>query len=295
MNNILKHKLLILYITLSLIASIFMVLNRSNFVFDLRSIYALGVYPIQSATQNISKAFVYLYTSVTDIFTLQSQLQVLRDRIAELNGTALEYEQLRQENSRLRALLNEAPTDEYPLEYAEIVSKDPQNFYNTIVINKGRAHGIVVGMPVISYKNGYKGLVGKVVEVRKYNSRVLSLIDERSQISVMLDSSKATGIMSGQNPRSTQTHLQYIDLQIDIEEGEKVYTSGMGGVFPSGILVGNVFKVEKKNYGLFHDLYIEPIVDFSTLENVYVIKKIPDREIIMLANEEYEEGEVTNK
>ena len=56
-----------------------------------------------------------------------------------------------------------------------------------------------------------------------------------------------------------------------------------------------MFKVEKKNYGLFHDLYIEPIVDFSTLENVYVIKKIPDREIIMLANEEYEEGEVTNK
>ena len=111
----------------------------------------------------------------------------------------------------------------------------------------------------------------------------------------MLESSKATGIMSGQNPRSTQTHLQYIDLQIDVEEGEKVYTSGMGGVFPSGILVGNVFKVEKKNYGLFHDLYIEPIVNFSTLENVYVIKKIPDREIIMLANEEYEEGEVTNK
>ena len=110
MNNILKHKLLILYITLSLIASIFMVLNRSNFVFDLRSIYALGVYPVQNATQNISKAFVYLYTSITDIFTLQSQLQVLRDRIAELNGTALEYEQLRQENSRLRALLNEAPT-----------------------------------------------------------------------------------------------------------------------------------------------------------------------------------------
>ena len=71
-----------------------------------------------------------------------------------------------------------------------------------------------------------------------------------------------------------------------VEEGERVVTSGMGGVFPKGILVGTIFKVEKKNYGLFHDLYVEPSVDFSTLENVYVIKKIPDQEIIMLANED---------
>ena len=97
--------------------------------------------------------------------------------------------------------------------------------------------------------------------------------------------------MVGQSPKSTQTHLQYIDLQMDVEEGERVVTSGMGGVFPKGILVGTIFKVEKKNYGLFHDLYVEPAVNFSTLENVYVIKKIPDQEIIMLANEEDDNGE----
>ncbi|MDO6993836.1 rod shape-determining protein MreC [Brachyspira innocens] len=288
MKLFLKHKLLTLYILLNLIAAMLMVLNRSNFVFNLQSIYALGVYPIQSATKSVSRAFVYLYTSITDIFTLQGQVQVLKDRIAELSGAALEYEQLSAENDRLRALLNEAPTDEYALEYAEIVSKDPQNFYTTIVINKGSAHGIVVGMPVISYQNGYKGLVGKVVEVRRYNSRILSLVDQRSQISVMLESSRTTGIMVGQSPKSTQTHLQYIDLQMDVEEGERVVTSGMGGVFPKGILVGTIFKVEKKNYGLFHDLYVEPTVNFSTLENVYVIKKVPDQEIIMLANEEDE-------
>ena len=203
MNAIIKHKLLIIYIALNLIAGMLMVLNRSNFVFNFRSIYSLGIYPIQSATKSISKAFVYIYTSINDIFTLQNQIQNLRDRIAELSGTALEYEQLSRENERLRALLNEIPTDNYPLEYAEIVSKDPQNFYNTIVINKGSANGIVVGMPVISYKDGYKALVGRVVDVRRYNSRVLSLIDQRSQISVMLESSRATGIMTGQNPKST--------------------------------------------------------------------------------------------
>ena len=286
MKHFIKHKLLILYIMLNLIAAILMVLSRSNFVFDIKSIYSLGIYPIQSATKNISMSFVYLYTSITDIFTLQSEVQVLKDRIAELSGAELEYEQLSKENARLRALLNEVPISDYPLEYAEIVSKDPQNFYTTIVINKGSAHGIVVGMPVISYQNGYKGLVGKVVEVRRYNSRILSLIDQRSQISVMLESSRTTGIMVGQGPKSIQTHLQYIDLQMDVEEGERVVTSGMGGVFPKGILVGTIFKIEKKNYGLFHDLYVEPAVVFSSLDNVYVIKKMPDQEIIMLANEE---------
>ena len=75
-----------------------------------------------------------------------------------------------------------------------------------------------------------------------------------------------------------------------MEEGDRVITSGMGGVFPRGILVGTIFKVEKKSYGLFHDLYVEPVVNFSTLENVYIIKKIPDREIVNLANEESEEN-----
>ena len=290
MNAIIKHKLLIIYIALNLIAGMLMVLNRSNFVFNFRSIYSLGIYPIQSATKSISKAFVYIYTSINDIFTLQNQVQVLRDRIAELSGTALEYEQLSRENERLRALLNDMPTDNYPLEYAEIVSKDPQNFYNTIVINKGSANGIVVGMPVISYRNGYKALVGRVVETRRYNSRVLSLIDQRSQISVMLEGLRATGIMTGQSPKSIQAHLEYIDLQLDVEEGDRVITSGMGGVFPRGILAGTIFKVEKKNYGLFHDLYVETAVNFSTLENVYIIKKIPDREIVNLANEESEEN-----
>lgn len=290
MNVIIKHKLLIIYIALNLIAGMLMVLNRSNFVFSFRSIYSLGIYPIQSTTKSVSKAFVYIYTSINDIFTLQNQVQVLRDRIAELSGTALEYEQLRMENERLRALLSDMPTDNYPLEYAEIVSKDPQNFYNTIVINKGSANGIVVGMPVISYRNGYKALVGRVVEARRYNSRVLSLIDQRSQISVMLEGLRATGIMTGQSPKSAQAHLEYIDLQLDVEEGDRVITSGMGGVFPRGILAGTIFKVEKKNYGLFHDLYVEPAVNFSTLENVYIIKKIPDREIVNLANEETEEN-----
>lgn len=263
-----------------------MVLNRSNFVFDIKSIYSFGVYPLQSATKNISQAFVYLYTSVTDIFVLQKKLDILKNRVVELGGAALEYEQLSRENARLRALLNEAPTDNYPLEYAEIVSKDPQNFYTTIIVNKGSANGIVVGMPVIAYQDGHKGLVGKVVEVRRYNSRVLSLLDQRSQISVMLESSRATGIMVGQSPKSSKPHLQFIDLQIDVEEGEKVLTSGMGGVFPKDILVGTVFKVEKKSYGLFHDLYVAPTVDFSTLENVYIVNKIPDQEIIELSNEE---------
>ena len=69
-----------------MIAGILMVLNRSNFVFNFRSIYSLGIYPIQNATKNISKAFVYIYTSVKDIFTLQSQIQVLRDRKRKIKG-----------------------------------------------------------------------------------------------------------------------------------------------------------------------------------------------------------------
>ncbi len=270
---------------LSVLSSLLLVLHKSNFSFDVRTIYSLSIYPLQSATKNISQAFVKLYTGISDILILQDQVDIFRGRIAELEGTALEYDQLYKENIRLRQILNEKPEDEYALEFAEIVSKDPQNFYTTLIVNKGSVHGVATGMPVIAYQNGRKGLVGKVVEVRLYNSRVLSVVDQRSKTSVMLEASRSTGIMSGQSPKSAQTYLEYIDREIDVEEGERVITSGMGGLYPKGIWVGNIFKVEKKSYGLFHDLYIEPIVSFSSLEDVYIVKKLPDEEVIELLDE----------
>lgn len=264
-----------------------LVLHKSNFVFDIKSLYAFGLYPLQSATKNISKAFVKIYTGITDIITLQDSLEAMRNRVATLEGTALEYRQLKSENDRLKKLLNDRPVDDnYELEYAEIVSKDPQNFYRTIVINKGSVDGISVGMPVIAYQNGVKGLVGKIIEVRNYYSRVLSLSDETSQISVMLETSHAAGIMSGQSLKSQEAYLGYIDRSVEVEEGERVITSGMGGVFSKGILVGTIFKVEKKIYGLFHDLYVSPVVDFSSLEDVYIIKKMPEPEVLDLAGED---------
>lgn len=270
---------------LSVLSSLLLVLHKSNFSFDVRTIYSLSIYPLQSATKNISQAFVKLYTGISDILVLQEQVAIFRGRIAELEGTALEYDQLYRENIRLRQILNEKPEAEYALEFAEIVSKDPQNFYTTLIVNKGSVHGVATGMPVIAYQNGRKGLVGKVVEVRLYNSRVLSIVDQRSKTSVMLEASRATGIMSGESPKSAQTYLEYIDREIDVEEGERVITSGMGGLYPKGIWVGNIFKVEKKSYGLFHDLYIEPIVSFSSLEDVYIVKKLPDEEVIELLDE----------
>lgn len=288
MNTVLKHKVLVLYIGLNIFAALLMVLHKSNFSFNIRTIYSLSIYPLQNATKNISQAFVKLYTGITDVFILRDQIIILRDRISDLEGTALEYDELYRENIRLRQTLNEKPQGEYPLEYAEIISKDPQNFYITIIINKGSAHGISVGMPVIAYQNGVKGLVGKIIETRLYNSRVLSIVDQRSKISVMLEASRTTGIMTGQSPKSAQTYLEYIDRDVDVDEGERVVTSGMGGVFPKGILVGNIFKIEKKSYGLFHDIYVEPIVLFSSLEDVYIVKKIPDEEVIELLSEEDE-------
>lgn len=270
---------------LNIVATLLMVLHRSDFSFDIKSIYSVSIYPLQSATKNISQSFVKLYTGISDIFVLQDQILILRDRIVELEGTALEYDELYRENVRLRQILNERPKDEYPLEYAEIISKDPQNFYTTIIVNKGSVHGLSVGMPVISYQYGIKGLVGKVIETRLYSSRVLAIVDQRSKTSVMLEASRVTGIMSGQSPKATQAYLEYIDRDVDVDEGERVITSGMGGVFPKGILVGTIFKIEKKSYGLFHDIYIEPIVDFSSLEDVYIVKKMPDEEVLELLDE----------
>ncbi len=281
LSFIVKFKSIVLYCFLSLFSIACIVFSATDFSFNLKSLYMVGIYPLQVAGLNISRSVGRIYENINDIDRLQEELNISRQRLAELETTMANVAELRTDNDRLRRILGEKLEIDN-VEYAQVVSKDPQNFFMTIVVNKGTTSGIAVGMPVIGYSKGIRAVVGKIIEVRANYSKVLPLTDKNLQIGAMLDISRNSGILMGQSLNSSLCYLQFIDKSVDVEEGELVVTSGMGGLFPKGYAIGHVFNIEKKNYGLFHDMYVEPIIDLSSLEEVYIIKRTMDPEITQL-------------
>ncbi len=144
------------------------------------------------------------------------------------------------------------------------------------MVNKGSVDGVKRDMAVIAYQNGLQGLVGKVVLVNKYTSTVKPILDSSLYIAAMFQKSRYTGLISGDSEDNSEyLIMKYINKEAMnyIEYGDLVITSGLGGVYPKGIHIGRVRKIEAKTYQTSMEAYIEPIIDFSRLEYVFILEK----------------------
>ncbi|MFA7465617.1 MAG: rod shape-determining protein MreC, partial [Syntrophales bacterium] len=132
-------------------------------------------------------------------------------------------------------------------------------------INKGTADGSKAGLAVISVE----GVVGRIVESSWNVSRVLLAIDYNSNIDAMIQGTRSQGILQGGGAMGC--NLKYVERSEEVKVGDAVLTSGMGGIFPKGLLIGTVVSVDRKDSGLFQKIEVMPAVYFSRLEEVSVI------------------------
>jgi rod shape-determining protein MreC len=226
---------------------------------------------------------LYLVSSfVSGTIDSIQELAVLRDDYKELSGRMERYQHLernaaeiRAENYRLRDQLSFAQIVEYKWTAAEIVGRDPDNLFLTLLINKGKAHGIEKDMPVIAYQNGLEALVGKVAQTGQFESYILPLYDERSKVSARFAQNRYEGITEGQGSIEKPLLVQSIDKRARyvVQMGDLLVTSGMGGIYPPGITIGRVNKVVIGEDETSFKTEIEPAVVFSKLEHVFVIEK----------------------
>ena len=186
---------------------------------------------------------------------------------------------LQEENLRLReALLAEGRLkDLYALQsrhftasrIAQVYARDPSSWFSTFLINKGRADGISKDMAVIASA----GVVGRVIEVSRDTAKVLLITDPNSALDVINQRSRSQGILEGKTDKVCI--LKYVQKSDDIQEGDPMITSGLGGIFPKGLMVGAVNRVEKRRPGLFQYVEVTPSVDLSKLEEVLVLGESP--------------------
>lgn len=202
--------------------------------------------------------YIYLWHTHRDNLALQEENRKLLNTIANLRET-------QQENLRLRKLLNFDEKFKLQSAVARVISKDVTNEFRSVRINRGESSGIKKNMAVVTEE----GIVGRILRTTQNTSDVVTLLDPLSAVDVIDERSRARGIIEGLTEDLCQ--LKYTVRTDDIVLGDLLVSSGLGGIFPKGIVVGTVAKVYKKPFGISQDVEVQPSVNFSKLEEVLVI------------------------
>lgn len=198
--------------------------------------------------------------------SLREENRLLRERIDLLNRRIEESRLLNIENQRLKDILGFKNAIPYTTIPAEVIGRDPTNWSNSLIIDKGAVLGIRQGKAVISMK----GLIGRVLEVGRHSSRILLITDPNSKVGAVIQRNRQGGILVGRP--DGRCKIIYIALDSDVVKGDKVITAGFGGVFPKGILIGDVVDVGKEPGRLYKYAIVCPAQDMTKLEEVLCIK-----------------------
>jgi rod shape-determining protein MreC len=224
---------------------------------------------VTGVQRSISTAFFNIRDFLTAPRNLQELIQTnsqLEERVAQLEAEVVTLREQSADVERLEALLDaakEAPENRYVA--AKVIGRDTSPFLHYLILDQGSDGGIRRGMPVVNEK----GLVGRITEVSASASKLQLITDPDSVINARIQESRAEGILVG---RATgELEMIYISQDIKVTVGEIVVTSGLGGGFPSEILIGRVVSVHRRDYELYQTVIIEPRSDFSRLEMVLII------------------------
>ena len=229
-----------------------------------------------------TRSGIYEFTSLISRTILSvKELADLRKEYTELLKQLERFEELErsnaeiyQENQRLREQLGFAQSLRYRRIPAQISGRDPNNLFSAVVINKGSYSGVSNNMAVVAWQNGTRALVGKVIQSGAFESLVMPIFDINSQVSSRFSVSRYEGIVEGQGSFEAPLLMRFVPKRArdEINTGDIVISSGMGGVFPSGINIGRVGGVNSLEYETTLEVEIIPMIDFSRLEYVFLIE-----------------------
>jgi rod shape-determining protein MreC len=203
---------------------------------------------------------------ITEIQTLRQRNAELEEALAQFQAELVELREIASDYQRLADLWDYASTARnQQTVLAEVINFDPSGLRRTIVINRGTRDGIARGMPVVVRQ----GLVGRVTSVTANAARVLLVTDEASFVSARLQTSRAPGTVVGR--LAGNLRMEQIPLDADVQEGDLVITSGLGGNFPADLTIGQVQSRRQFEFELNQQAEVRSLVDFDTLEFVLVI------------------------
>lgn len=257
------------------LALVLLILDRAGNLNTPQDLAQRSLGPAERLLARIGNDLGEIFGTLRDLRSLRAENERLRARIEELTLVSVQRVESEKENERLRELLSfKRANPNYTLLAAQVVARerparitghDPSNLIEAIRIDQGRRDGVMPGMAVVTAR----GLVGRVIEVGESWSKILLLLDESSAVAALVQESRATGVVEGV---ANDLIIRYIPHEQSIEPGDIILTSGLGGEFPKGLVVGTVEEVRKHDVDPYQEATVRSPIDFTQLEYVFVIK-----------------------
>ncbi len=232
--------------------------------------------PLQESVSGGLRRLREGWATVRGIGGLALENQRMTAEIARLLGEVRDLKSLERENEELRGVLGFATRAQRDLIPAEVIARSRDGWWQTIRINKGAEHGVSTNQAVISVD----GLVGRVVSVAPRTADVLLISDPTCRVAGQILRTGSFGLVAGRGPQwdgSVVCRMEFINKNIPIRPGDEVITSGLGGVFPRGLLIGYVDRVVTDRSGLYQYADIISKADIGTLQYVFAVRQVsPD-------------------
>jgi len=233
----------------------------------LGSLLVAALSPVQAAMTRVSDAVASGWRSLSEIGELRAENRRLRRQVEMLSEEVNRLREQAREAERLERLLDLARSLPHRTVAARVIARSPNAWYSTVLLDRGSKNGISMNDPVLTPS----GLVGRVMEVGPASARVLLISDPRSAVGALVQRSRDIGVVQGLG--GGHLSMRYLCRSAEVQEGDLVVTSGLGGVFPRGLPVGTIVRVTKDESGLFQEAEVQPAADLDRLEEVLVLLK----------------------
>lgn len=270
--------LLIIFVLLS---SLLLAFNSGGFVVNLKKV---GF----SIISSVEKSVHFVVDGITNTVNSVGELRKLKKEYNELVLKLENYEQMQRsnaditkENERLKEQLGFSISMDEKNIPSQIISRNLDNAYSYLTIDKGSVNGIKKNMPVVAFQNGNQGLVGKVIQVGTFTSQIMPIYNIKNIVSVRIQNTRDLGLVSGLGTQNQPLLLQHIRKRVmeELSYGDVVVTSGENDNYMRDIPVGTITKITALDYNSSLNIELTPIIDFARLENVIVVnqKELNDR------------------
>lgn len=267
-----SRALIVFIITLVLIVTIGLTINplsSVNWIGNIISVPFTSVERVFTYAGQEIEAGVGLFNNVE---ALRAENKSLREEIDKLKNERTDYARLKSENEDLKKVLDlKDQLGDVGMVGANVIAKDSGNLFNIFLVDKGSANQVSYNMPVITSK----GLVGKVSSSQPFSSKITSIIEDGSAASAIIAKTGDLVVVKGDMKLGKEglCKLLYIPNDIDLAQGDVIETSGLGGIYPKGIIIGTVKEVRTGESDLDRYAIIQPAVDLKRLSQVVILKK----------------------
>lgn len=224
---------------------------------------------VQSPVTTLSSSVSGYFEKISSLRTAQDENSDLKKTIQELQVEIQGKQDLATENERLKSLLQLKQESKYQILPARIIGRDPSNWFNDSIINRGTADGVKLYMPIVT--NG--GLVGRVTAVSPLTSQVTLITDERSGVGAVIGevgNPSSLGVVSGIKDKGL-LEMKYVPGTVEVKAGDFVYTTGQDGIYPAGLKLGEIVEVRSGSATVSHTIYIKPTSGISSMQEVAVL------------------------